>query len=84
MKEVTTVRAGQDAEIKLKFRNVASVRILVYRVDLMKLYLMKKNLNAITQIKAGETVAPDSTKAYGCNIKYGKPKKNKNKTQSDS
>ena len=27
-------------------------------------------VNAVTQIKAGETVAPDSTRAYGCSVKY--------------
>jgi peroxiredoxin len=27
-------------------------------------------LNAVKQIKANDTVSPDSTKAYGCNVKY--------------
>jgi peroxiredoxin len=27
--------------------------------------------NAITQLKAGETVSPSTTKAYGCSVKYG-------------
>jgi len=27
-------------------------------------------VNAVRQIKAGETVAPDSTKSYGCGVKY--------------
>ena len=27
-------------------------------------------VNALQQIKAGETVAPDSTQSYGCNVKY--------------
>jgi peroxiredoxin len=31
-------------------------------------------LNAVKQIKAGETVSPDSTKSYGCPVKYGKAK----------
>ena len=50
LKEVTNVRGGETAVVKLKFRNVAKVRVLSYRVDLMKLYLLKKNLNAITKI----------------------------------
>jgi peroxiredoxin len=29
-------------------------------------------LNAVKQIKAGETVTPDSTKSYGCSVKYAK------------
>lgn len=31
-------------------------------------------LNAVKQIKAGETVAPDSTQPYGCSVKYAKAK----------
>ncbi|MDZ4829854.1 MAG: redoxin domain-containing protein [Phycisphaerae bacterium] len=27
-------------------------------------------VNAVKQIKAGETVSPDSTKSYGCGVKY--------------
>ena len=50
LKEINIVRAGESAAIKLKFRNVAKVRVLAYKVDLMKLYLLKKNLNAITKI----------------------------------
>jgi len=29
-------------------------------------------VNAVRQIKAGETVAPDSMKPYGCSVKYAK------------
>ncbi len=29
-------------------------------------------VNAIEQIKAGETVAPDSVRPYGCSVKYKK------------
>lgn len=29
-------------------------------------------LNAVKQIKAGETVAPDTTKPYGCSVKFAK------------
>ena len=29
-------------------------------------------VNAVSQIKAGETVAPDSMKPYGCSVKYAK------------
>jgi peroxiredoxin len=32
-------------------------------------------VNAIKQIKAGETVSPDNVPAYGCTVKYGKPAK---------
>lgn len=29
-------------------------------------------INAVKQIQAGETVSPDTTKSYGCSVKYGK------------
>jgi len=29
-------------------------------------------INAVKQIKAGETVTPDSSQPYGCSVKYGK------------
>jgi alkyl hydroperoxide reductase subunit AhpC len=29
-------------------------------------------VNAVKQIKAGETVSPDTTKPYGCSVKYKK------------
>lgn len=31
---------------------------------------MNYAVNAVRQIKAGETVSPDSTKSYGCSVKY--------------
>lgn len=39
-------------------------------------------INAVKQIKAGETVSPETTKSYGCSVKYAKRQdgeKNKNK-----
>ena len=29
-------------------------------------------VNAVTQMAAGETVTPDTTKPYGCSVKYKK------------
>ncbi len=51
--EVTTFTPEEekpDYEIPLHYRNVKDASILVYRVDLMKLYLLQKNLNSITDI----------------------------------
>ena len=48
--EVTTVKPGQPAEVELKFRNVAACDVKVYRIDLMKFSLLKRNLGGITQI----------------------------------
>jgi tetratricopeptide (TPR) repeat protein len=48
--EVTTVRPNEPAEVELKFRNVAAAEIRVYRIDLMKFSLLKRNLLGITEI----------------------------------
>ena len=48
--EVVTVKPGQPAEMELKFRNVAACDLKVYRIDLMKFSLLKRNLGGITQI----------------------------------
>ncbi len=48
--EVTTLRPGQPADVELKFRNVATADVKVYRIDLMKYSLLNRNLADITQI----------------------------------
>lgn len=48
--EVTTVRPGEAAQALLSFRNVARCDVRVYRIDLMKFSLLKRNLGGITQI----------------------------------
>lgn len=48
--EVTTVRPNEAAEVELKFRNVAAADIKVYRIDLMKFSLLKRDFAGITQI----------------------------------
>ena len=48
--EVTTVKPGDAAEPELKFRNVATADVKVYRIDLMKFSLLKRNLGGITEI----------------------------------
>jgi tetratricopeptide (TPR) repeat protein len=48
--EVTAVKPDQQAEVELKFRNIAAAEIKVYRIDLMKFSLLKRNLLGITQI----------------------------------
>jgi hypothetical protein len=48
--EVTTVKPGQPAEVELKFRNVPTCDTKVYRIDLMKFSLLRRNLGGITQI----------------------------------
>ncbi len=48
--EVTTIKPGSEAEVELKFRNVANTEVKVYRIDLLKFGLLKRNLAGITQI----------------------------------
>jgi tetratricopeptide (TPR) repeat protein len=52
--------------IKLEFRNVAKADVTVYPVDLMQLYLTRRNLNAIAGIDlAGITPLVEKTIALG-------------------
>jgi tetratricopeptide (TPR) repeat protein len=48
--EVTTVKPGAAAEVELKYRNVARCDTRVYRIDLMKFSLLKRDLAGITEI----------------------------------
>jgi hypothetical protein len=48
--EVTTLKPGDAAELSLKFRNVARCDARVYKIDLMKFSLLKRNLAGITGI----------------------------------
>ncbi|NQT52469.1 hypothetical protein HQ576_10480, partial [bacterium] len=48
--EVTPIVPGKKAAVDLTFRNVAACDLKVYKVDLMTLYLLERNLSAITRI----------------------------------
>jgi tetratricopeptide (TPR) repeat protein len=48
--EVTTVKPGAAGKLTLKYRNVNSVTIKVYRIDLLKFGLLNRNLSRITAI----------------------------------
>ena len=48
--EVTTFQPGEPVEVELKFRNVPSANVTVYRIDLMKYSLLRRNLSDITNI----------------------------------
>lgn len=49
--EVTIKRPDTEVVLALKYRNIKTVVIQVYRVDLMKLYLREKNLSQVTQAR---------------------------------
>jgi tetratricopeptide (TPR) repeat protein len=48
--EVTTFRPGEEVQLELDYRNVKACDAKVYRIDLMKFSLLKRNLGGITQI----------------------------------
>lgn len=48
--EVTTIRPGEPARFELRWRNVTACDLRVYRIDLMKLGLLKRDLTGITQV----------------------------------
>lgn len=48
--ELTTVVPGKPVELNLKFRNLASCDLKVYRIDLMKFGLLQRNLGGISQV----------------------------------
>jgi len=48
--EVTTVKPGEAAEVELKFRNIPACEVKVYRIDLMKFSLLRRNMGGIAQI----------------------------------
>ncbi|MCA9067790.1 MAG: tetratricopeptide repeat protein, partial [Planctomycetaceae bacterium] len=48
--EISTIRPKDAKTIQLKYRNMESVQVKVYRIDLMKFGLMQRNLDRITAI----------------------------------
>ncbi len=48
--EVTTLKPGEAGNVELKFRNIPHCDTTVYRMDLMKFSLLKRNLGEITSI----------------------------------
>ncbi len=69
--EVTTFQPGEETQVTLSYRNVKKANVLAYRVDLMKLYLLQKNLNNITKINlAGITPYYQETIELGAGRDY--------------
>ncbi len=48
--EVSTIRPKDPKSVTLKYRNIESAQVKVYRIDLMKFGLMQRNLDRITAI----------------------------------
>ena len=48
--EITSIQPNKATSLKIKHQNLKKLKFLAYYVDLMKLYLLKKNLNAVTKI----------------------------------
>ena len=62
----------EKVEIELKYRNVAKCDLNVYRIDLMKFSLLRRNLNAITSINlAGIRPYYEARVELGDGLDYG-------------
>jgi tetratricopeptide (TPR) repeat protein len=48
--EIIPFKTGEVVEVKVTHRNVEHLELLVYPVDLMKLYLMRKNLDKVASV----------------------------------
>jgi tetratricopeptide (TPR) repeat protein len=73
--EITTFKPGEAAKIEITYRNITAADVKVYRVDLMKLYLLHKNLDRITRINlAGITPQLDATVPLGDGADYADKK----------
>ncbi|HIQ22211.1 MAG TPA: tetratricopeptide repeat protein, partial [Planctomycetes bacterium] len=69
--EVTTVRPGQPVRVELTFRNLAACDVRVYRIDLMKFSLLRRDLGAITRINlAGIRPEHQVTVSLGDGVDY--------------
>jgi len=75
--EATTFSPGDAIAIPLRYRNIKDVNLLAYRVDLMKFYLLQKNLENVAAINlAGITPYHQATAHLGDGKDYAE------KTQS--
>ena len=76
--EVSLIRPSADkpAGVSLEYRNVADVDLKVYPVDLMRLYLTRRNLNRIAGIDlAGITPLHESTLKLGDGLDFAEKTK---------
>jgi len=48
--EVVTGESGKNVDLEVSYCNVASIELMAYRVDLMRLYLKEKNLDRIAGV----------------------------------
>lgn len=48
--DVTIERPNKDVVLRLKYRNIKSAEMQVYRIDLMNLFLREKDLSGVTQV----------------------------------
>ncbi len=48
--EIVKILPGEKSDLEVQYSNIKEAQFLVYRVDLMKLYLQQKNLSGITKV----------------------------------
>jgi alpha-2-macroglobulin len=75
LSEVTSIVPGKKMSVELSYRNVATCDLKVYKVDLMTLYLLERNLAAITRINlAGIKPQVERTVTLGTGKDYEEKK----------
>ncbi len=69
--ELTTVAPGSAVELELEFRNLASCDVKVYRIDLMKFGLLRRDLGGISRVNlAGVRPRYDEHVSLGDGLDY--------------
>ncbi len=74
--EVTIYKPGEEVKLTLDYRNIQEGAVLLYKVDLLKLYLREKSLSNITRVdlagiapQAGESFTLGDGKDYAVKAK---------------
>lgn len=71
MPEVAGFKTAEQARVDVKYRNVKELELRAFRVDLMKLYLTRRNLNNIADVDlAGVEPYAKKTVALGEGLDY--------------
>jgi uncharacterized protein YfaS (alpha-2-macroglobulin family)/TolA-binding protein len=73
LKEISSFTLGEPVSVELTHRNLKGIDLKVYKVDLMKLYLLKKNLNQITTIHLAG-IKPSHTRLESFSDRYRETK----------
>jgi outer membrane protein assembly factor BamD (BamD/ComL family) len=68
--DVTMLKPGAEAMVELSTRNLDHIDLLVYKVDLMRLYLMRRSLADMGEVRL---LGIPPTQSFGVNLKASTP-----------